>query len=729
MVESIFTKKPYSIPEKPTSSQGFSSATEGVYSAGVSTPPKITVAKRSSSRRSFKEYSSEGVADRLIPTKIEEEPFPSKDIIKVTSGSGQVQRFQVTTREAPSEVVRERTRVGKVFNYIGESYRSVKRDVIDRPFQEYVLVPLINLESKYPKFFSRTTKESKVLFQKDLGFTGRVIQGARDEIVYKPSSVVEAYFGGKIVGKVLSTPKGTAFITSRAGKTASAGLVGAYGVGVTKGFIQAEDKGRFVGKEAVSLAAFTSGARLGFKPSPKGISQKDVKTVEFFKTTTKAKEFEGNILDVYRGKPTVFSGGQKTSGGGLFEVGGRQYRVLFKERGLIKDVGSGKVMRSTSVLDVQPYKYMVKLKPTPSYSQVPSGLLRKAYIQSTQVSVPTGDKVLVKSISKIKTKSTPTITRLSKAEVIPQTSSSTLKGVSIDTFRGKKIKGSEKFFKGTSEEVALTEVGGVRYSILTGKIFGRSVKPKGLDSNIVKDVQSNVKSFRKREFTSGANNLLSQTVSQTKPKPVSLVGEADLKQIVSLQYSKDVSMSAIKTAPKLSVGFKPSLPIQSQSVETVAKTKSFTPISSIVSRTKVKPSVVPVSSFKSFTSLKSVPVLKTKPFSRVTPDVVPKQIVEPKTELKQLQGLKQLQVLKQSLVQRLRVPTFFRGPSVVVPPKVPVFSDFKFKQKPSKSVGLKVSLKPVKYQYTPTVEGSLFKIKRFKQSRKLIESGLVVRGI
>jgi len=116
-------------------------------------------------------------------------------------------------------------------------------------------------------------------------------------------------------------------------------------------------------------------------------------------------------------------------------------------------------------------------------------------------------------------------------------------------------------------------------------------------------------------------------------------------------------------------------------------------------------------SFQLKQSNKSSQVLKNMPATKQS--ISPKVRVEPMIALKQKLGLRQSQQSRQSLIQQqiLRTPTFANrfSPSYVKPfLSLPKFS---LKLRGDNRKYFKVSAKPVKYVYTPTVEASFFKLR------------------
>ena len=429
------------------------------------------------------------------------------------------------------------------------------RDTInasDRFYRERVLSPVLSLRDNprspfYVEGRGQYDKYDPSYREVNLKGTGEFMRGVRDKIVYEPTETLVIYGIGKGVGKFVSASPGlTSALSSPKGKVLGGGLLGVYSVGVAQKVSSSDNPGYTLGSEAINFAAFSKGSLDGFKFNPKTITRvksKPVNTIEYFKTTTRSKDFGGNIIDYYRGKPDMFSGGQKSSGGGLFQVGNKKFRILFKEKGLTRDIEGARLTRSTSTLNVQPYEYILN-------SRVPSGTLKKVRFTSEQVSLSgVNDVTNIRGIAKIKGQGTPQITRLTSAKSISDGDMTKVSGFNVDMFRNRKIPDSLKQIKGFSQSVFKASKNDIQYDISKGNMFGRSLDNR--NAAFKKDYLSDIKSFNRNEFISGSNSLIGE--QKVVQQPSSLISENVLKDVALNQYKVSVAQSNanfLKYSPK-----------------------------------------------------------------------------------------------------------------------------------------------------------------------------------
>ena len=622
-----------------------------------------------------------------------------------------------------------KSKVSSFFGKVGSTYKEVESNVSNALTSNFV-VPITNFyldkQSKYvePK---NTLIDVKVPGGKAYSSFWR---GVGKEVVDKPITTYGSLVIGRGVGKAfkfapVSVQK---VLSSTKGKVLGFSLLGAYGVGVAKNVFSSDKPFETLGRESVRFSAFSLGVS-SVKPklSSKVLlskSNKPVDRIEYFKSVSKSKDFGGNILENYRNKPTVFSGGQKTSLGGLFKSNGKTYKVLGVEKSVVKNIGEGKVSRSTTVLNVQRYSSFVGKK-------FNIGKPRKVYFSSTQVSVPQDEDIFIKSISKIRSKGSPIITRLSAARGNVEGTTTRVKGVSLDTFRGKKISSSENLFKGKFEDVVSRESEGVSYSVSKGQLFGRSVKKV---SDLELDVAKNIKSFNRKEFISGANTLVSS--SNVKAKSISLISESDLKSAVG-SISSQQSLRSNIVSSRLGVSsISPRLE-QPKSIS-ISKSsiviKSFKPLSSPKSVSKqsisIKSSLFP----RQDSFIKSVP--KSESRSRVSNklDIGLRQSLLSSSMLRQKnvlrQATKQQVSLKQSTLFKPRVRGFGFIVPVIPVPFVPRERKWSFgKLLEGSSKGKSKSNR--ESFYVSSIEANLFNIKSKKSNIdfNIAKTGLGLRPI
>jgi hypothetical protein len=670
-------------------------------------------------------YSSTAVSQQLgLVKQVEKKPLPYKDVYTINYGgrTGELRVKEVTQAPTIASPAKERYTVGSAIRSVDSS--------VGRFYQENILSPLISLEGKKGFKTIDTSKSRQLINIKVPTFISNSIKVAEEELVYNPQRYIAGRGAYKILGTGVSKVKPLVKVLSTTkGKVLGGTLLGAYIGGTAVKVAKSEDKGGTLTKELIYFQAATSGFKAGFKPSTKGLfvnTKKPVETLEFVKTTSKSKDFGDNILELYRGKPTVFSGGVSTKGGGLFKVGGREYRVLFSEKGLVRNVGNDmKFTRARATLNIQPYGSTVSGK------KLPTGRLRKAVISSEQVTVPREDDILIKGISKIKSSNVPGITRLTLAKGMQTTDTTTFKGVSVDTFRGKALPDSRKLFKGTIREVLSATKDNVKYTVSSGNIFGRSLKKT---NDLEFDVLKNVKRFNRKQFLSSGNGLVQTTTTSSVSSP-SLVSQQSLKDVVRLEAGKDIARSNIQmfrsTASPISIT-KTKTTTSTPSTISISNLKLSTP----KSVTKTFTTTIPKTTTKTIVGSKLKPLQKQDSLSKTLSMIIPKTTSMLKQNMRVDLGIKQKSMLRQQVMQRqVLSQTNLRGYgfSNIRTPRIPILGipdvDFKFKQKPTGFKGL--TLKPIvrRYKYSPNVEASYFKIKGKKPSKGLIESGLVLRPL
>jgi hypothetical protein len=627
-----------------------------------------------------------------------------------------------TVREKPlskRKIIVERTR---------GAYRETVSS-IDRFYQEKLLNPLNSLSYNKNSLFYKPENKGKVLFEgKLLGEKGTSFyKGVRESTIYQPTETLLTYGAGRGAFKIIKSSPGIMKVASSGkGKVLGAIGLGAYGVGTARAISESPDPYFSLGRESVKFAAFSLGSAQGLgKPSRKQLNyfapKKEVRvnTIEYFKTISKAKSFEGNVLDLYRKRPNLMSGVQKSQGGGLFNINGKFRRLTFTERGFIRDVQGAKYSRSTATINIQPYGY------TMSGRRLPSGRLRKASMVSEQLVFPSKDESisLVRGISEIRAKSSPKITRLVSAKYLDKGERGVVSGFNVDVFRNKKVLGSLKQIKGFNENLISIPRKDFTFDVSRSQLFGRSVEGGAI---FKKDVLSNVKRFNRKEFIGGANSLAQ--VSQTKLKSPSLISENVLKDVVKQDYVKSVSESRyniFRYAPK---------PLVSQQRQSIARVEGRSLGSKIQPKlsSRLIQNVAPVSVLKQGSSLRSGLVLKSnvrqKPLTKQSPllNTALKQDVFQRQALRQAPLLRQQTMTKQTYFSRARlIPSPFI-PSIATP----LFFDNdkryfypQQKRQSFKAVDIKTPFK-----YVPSIQAQVFNI-RGKISKGRAKSGLFIRPL
>jgi len=550
-----------------------------------------------------------------------------------------------------------------------------------------------------------------------------------------------AYVGAKAGGDILSkaSPGMIKFVTS---KPVSYSLTGLYVAGTAKNVIESDNKFLTLAKAGTEYYGMSKGVGQSkvLKERLFSIqSKKPVQRVEGFKVNTRSVSFDELTTTKYYGKNVLLSGRQKSQGAGLYKIGDKYFRVIFREKGISRASDVGKFTRSTGTLKIQPYGYGMFGK------RYPTGTLKTARMTSEQVVFPTKqDNVFaIRGLSKIKVSKQPQITRLVTAKALVKDSKATISGLNVDTFKGKVLPNTGKEIRGFNENMLEYQSNSMAYSMDKGYLFGRNrVSGKDLLKGLGTDGKS-IKGFRREELISGANSLL---IKSSKPPNVQVsISEPTIRGLISKQYAIGQSTSQLNSirfgAKPITTTFnKPSLSAQVARVNTPQSISriGFSPVKSRISLSGLNSlskvgssrSIMPKSSTRSVSRI--IPatnnMLKITPLSKQQniPAIQSKVMSRTRQATRQQQLLRQNTMLRQKTISR--TATGIRLPNIVVPPTMPPMTwnpknyTKGFKMKSGK--GLLGS----KYKYVSSIESRLFNI-RGRISKSEAKSGLIIRPV